>query len=148
MGEVYNKVRNFQKKYPSTLSWYRAKSHSKIVEKYINPGEKVLYAFIGQKNSSSLEIFRTAVFCLTNKRIIIGQKRLIWGAFITTVTPDLYNDMKIYQGLLWGKIEIDTVKELIEFSNISINALDEIETAVSEFMMKEKKKYKPRNNGE
>lgn len=145
MGAVYDKVKEFKRKYPGTVTWFRAKAHSKVVEDYINPDEKVLYAFIAQKNESSAEIFRTAVFCLTNKRIIIGQKRLVFGAFMTTVTPDLYNDLKIYQGLIWGKVKIDTIKEIINFSNISIKALDEIETNISEFMMKEKKKYKSRN---
>jgi hypothetical protein len=144
MKTVYDYVKEFQKKYVLTISWFRAKAHSKIVQKYLDEDEKVLYAFIAQKNSGGAYIFQTAVFCLTNKRIIIGQKRLVWGAFMSTITPDLYNDMQIYQGLIWGKVTIDTVKEVICFSKIDKKALDEIETKVSSFMMDEKKKYKGR----
>lgn len=140
---VYKKVLEFKKKYPSTISW-RLRAHSKVVEKYLNPGEEVLYAFAVQKNYSFFDIFNTYVFCLSNKRIIIGRKRILWGSFLTTITPDLYNDMQIYSGLFFGKIVIDTVKELVELSNISKKALDEIETIISEFMMSEKQKYKER----
>ena len=53
----------------------------------------------------------------------------------------MYNDMEVFGGLLWGKIYIDTVKELVIFSNISKRALDEIETVVSEYMMKMKRRF-------
>ena len=49
--------------------------------------------------------------------------------------------MQVYQGLLWGKVTIDTVKEEIVISSISKKGLDEIETRITEFMMQEKKKY-------
>ena len=53
----------------------------------------------------------------------------------------MYNDLKIYRGLLFGRIIIDTVKEKIVLTNLSKHSLDEIETAISQFMMKEKNKY-------
>ena len=62
----------------------------------------------------------------------------------TQITPDLYNDMRIYRGLLFGKITIDTVKEVVTISNLSKSSLDDIETNISQFMMKEKLKYKDR----
>ena len=49
--------------------------------------------------------------------------------------------MQIYSGLLWGAINIDTVKEVVTISNLSKKALDEIETQISEYMMKMKKEY-------
>ena len=58
----------------------------------------------------------------------------------------MYNDLKIYEGLFWGKVKLDTIKELIIISNLDKKALDEIETNVSELMMKEKKKYQDREN--
>ena len=54
----------------------------------------------------------------------------------------MYNDMEIYKGLIWGKVTIDTVKEVVVLTNISKKALDEIETNISEFMLEAKKKYK------
>ena len=44
-------------------------------------------------------------------------------------------------GLLWGKIYIDTIKEYIPLSNIQREALPEIETCITEYMMNEKRKY-------
>ena len=52
--------------------------------------------------------------------------------------------MRIYKGLLFGKITIDTVKEVVTISNLSKSSLDDIETNISQFMMKEKLKYKDR----
>ena len=39
------------------------------------------------------------------------------------------------------KIYIDTIKEIVKLSNIQQEALDEIETIISEYMMQEKKRY-------
>ena len=79
---------------------------------------------------------------LTNKRIIIGQKRILWGYFFTTITPDLYNDLKVRKNLIWSDVEIDTVKENVYLSNIDPRGAVQIETVITEFMMKEKQKYK------
>lgn len=141
MGKVFDKVDEFERKYPGGIAW-RNKKHCKIVEDYINPGEKVIYAFCGQKNEKFTEIFSTFAVVLTNKRLLLGHKRLIWGSFLYSITPDMYNDMEIYRGLLWGKITIDTVKEIIVLTNLPKKGLDEIETNISEFMIKEKRRYR------
>lgn len=141
MGKVYSKILNFNKKYSGGITW-RVKQHAKVVEDYINPDEEVLYAFCAQKNEKMSELFNTFAIVLTNKRILLGHKRIIWGSFLYSVTPDLYNDLKIYRGLLWGKIIIDTVKEEITLTNLPKSGLDEIETVISDFMMEAKKKYK------
>lgn len=136
--EIHRLVKEFKSKYPTTVAW-RLKSHSSVASKHLNPGEEVTYAFVCQKNNVSYEIFRTFVVVLTNKRIIIAQKRLLFGYLFITITPDLYNDLTVYSGLLWGKIKIDTVKEIIQLSNIDKNALPEIETKITEFMIEAKK---------
>ena len=141
MATVYELVRDYKSKYPGTIAWRIAK-HAKVVQDYINPGEEVIYAFCGQNNDNWCDVFSSAVIVLTNKRLLIGQKRVLWGSFYLQVTPDLYNDMEVYKGLLFGRITIDTIKEKIVLTNLSKASLDEIETAISEFMMKEKKKYK------
>ncbi len=138
---VYDEAKNFKRKYPMTVAW-RIKKHSRIVQKFLNPGEQVLYVFVAQKNNNPLDIISTNVIALTNKRILLGHKRLLFGFFYTTITPDMFNDLKVDQGLVWGKIIIDTVKEVVTLSNISKKALDNIETNITEYMMKEKKKYK------
>lgn len=140
MGNTYDKVLSFKRKYPMTVAW-RLKSHCKIIDKHLNPGEEVIYAFAAQKNANPLDIITTCVVALTNKRIMIAQKRVIFGYFFTSITPDLYNDLKVSMGLVWGKVYIDTVKELVAFSNIQRGALSEIETNVTEYMMTQKQKY-------
>ena len=77
----------------------------------------------------------------SNKRILIGQDHILTGYTLTSITPDLFNDLKVYQGIIWGKLIIDSVKEEVIFTNIEKKALPEIETAISSAMMEEKKKY-------
>ena len=89
---VYEKVLNFKRKYPSTIAW-RLKAHSKVVEKHLNQGEKVLYAFAGQKNNHFYDIISTHVFVITNKRLIIATKRVLFGYFLYSITPDMFNDL-------------------------------------------------------
>lgn len=138
---VYEKVREFKDKYPMTVAW-RLKSHCKIIDLHLNPDEEVEYAFTAQKNDNPFDIITTAVVVLTNKRILIGQKRLLFGYFYSAITPDMFNDLSLKMGLIWGKVYIDTVKEIIKLSNLQREALPEIETAVTEYMMREKQKYR------
>ena len=137
---MYIKALQFKQKYPWTIGW-RLKKNSEIVERHLNPDETVRYVFVAQKNDNPFNIIGTAVVALTNKRILIGRKRVVYGYFLDAITPDLFNDLKISGGLLWGKVYIDTVKEFVTLSNISNDALTEIETDISTFMMEEKKKY-------
>lgn len=103
MGQVERLVLNFKKKYPGWVTWCERK-HTKIVENYLNPDEKVLYAFCAQKNETFNELFNTFSIAITNKRIMLCHKRLLWGCFYYTITQYLYNDMQIYSGLLWEKL--------------------------------------------
>lgn len=138
MNEIYKLVTQFKNKYPKTVAW-RIKEHCKVASKHLNPDETVTYAFACQKNNFSYEFFRTFVVVITNKRVLIAQKRLLFGYLFITVTPDLYNDLTVIGGIIWGKIHIDTVKEGIYLSNIDKEALPEIETVITEFMIEAKK---------
>lgn len=131
---IYEQALNFKRKYPKTIAW-RLKAHSKIAQIHLNLNEKVKFVFACQKNSKSYEIFRTYVVVVTDKRIMVAQKRLLFGYFFISVTSDMYNDLTVMMGLLWGKVCIDTVKEVIMLSNIQKEALPEIETAISQSMM-------------
>ena len=141
MGIVYKQVSRFKRKYPGTIGW-RIKENSSVVERHLNPGEEVIYSFIAQKNDNPLNFFESAVISLTNKRILIGRKRVFIGYFLTSITPDMFNDLTITGGLFWGKVHIDTIKEYVTLSNISNDALTEIETQLSDYMMEMKKQYK------
>lgn len=140
MASIYEMVTEFKRRYPLTIGWRYGKNAS-VIEKHLNPGESIQYAFIAQKNDNPFHIFGSAVVALTNERILIGRKRVVIGYFLDSITPDLFNDLKITGGIIWGKVYIDTVKEFITLSNISNDALPEIETAISAFMMEQKKKY-------
>ena len=71
-------VLEFKKRYPSTIMW-RVKKHCAVVEKHLNPGEKVLYAFAAQMNDNATNIFDTAVLCVTSDRLLIGQDQILYG---------------------------------------------------------------------
>lgn len=137
---VYQKLKEFKNKYPLSVGW-RLKSHAKVIERFLNPDEHVLYAFFAQKNDNPLDIITTNAIVLTNKRILVATKRVLFGYFYTAITPDMFNDLKVHSGVIWGKVYIDTVNEYVRLSNIQKDALDEIETNITEYMMKEKKKY-------
>ncbi|MBQ7240885.1 MAG: PH domain-containing protein [Bacilli bacterium] len=136
----FERVEAFKKKFPGTVCW-RIKRHSEVIEKHLNPNEKLLFAFAAQLNEGKWHLFDTAIIALTSERIIIGHKGLIYGYNFITVTPDMYNDLTIKAGLIWGTIVIDTVKEQITISNIDKNALPEIETYITSFMEEAKKQY-------
>ena len=140
MSRVLEYAMKFKRLHPGGIAW-RIKKHSKVLEEHLNPGEKVLYVFCGQKNDKWYDIFMSCVVALTNKRLLIAQDRVVWGYFFRSITPDMYNDLFVYRGLIWGKIIIDTVKEEVVITNLPKRALTEIETNITEFMMNEKKKY-------
>ena len=133
--EIYQKAKSFKKMYPSTIAW-RLKAHSKIAEQALNPDEVVDYVFVAQKNDKIYDIISTYVIVLTNQRILMCQKRLLFGYFSTSVQRYMFNDLKVKRGIIWGRIYIDTIKEFIALSNISKAALLEIENKISEHVAK------------
>lgn len=145
MNDTYQMVRSFMRKYPFTIAW-RVKQHCKIIDKHLNPEEKILYIFAGQKNDRSGDIFNTYVIAFTDKRIMVATKRVVFGYFFKSITPDMYNDLTIHKGLIFGRVIIDTIKEVITITNIDPKALDEIETNITEIMLKHKKEYKKNEN--
>ena len=136
---IYKEVSDYLKRYPMTLAW-RIRQHSKVISKHLNKDEDVYYVFPAQKNPDSLNIFTTCLVALTNKRILIAQKRVLWGYNMTSITPDMFNDFELSKGLIFGKLTIDTVKEVIKLSNLSQKALVEIETNLSEYILEVKPK--------
>ena len=146
MGNIYDQVAMFKAKYPGTITWWRLKKHAKVLEEHINPDEEPLFSFAGQKTHETWDFFSTAVLTVTNKRILVGQDHILTGYTLNSVTPDMYNDLEVYAGIIWGRVTIDTIKEKIVFTNIDKKALGEIETQISSRMMEEKQKYGTLNN--
>ena len=145
MNSVYEKAKEFKRRYPATIA-FRIKAHSKLAQKFIGSDEEIKYVFVAQKNFKSYEFINTNVIVLTNKRLLVATKRLIFGYFYKAITPDLFNDLTLRSGILWGKVVIDTVKEIVVLSNIDKAALAEIEQNISDVMMREKKKYMMRES--
>ncbi len=144
---IYELVDEFRKKYPLTIGWRRYK-HAKILIKHLNNNEHLQYVFFAQNNNTIFNIWQSCVVGLTNKRILIARKNIIVGYLLSSVTPDLFNDLQVSGGIFWGRVHIDTIKEFITLSNIDKRALPEIESNISSFMIEQKKKYYQEKNGD
>lgn len=136
----YELLKRFRNKFPGSVSW-RVKKHCKIIDIHLNPNEKINFIFAGQLDIKPLSLFNTGVIAVTNERLIIAQKKLIVGYKFSSITPDLYNDLTVKAGLIWGTIIIDTVREQVYVSDLDKEALPEIETEITMFMQEAKKKY-------
>ena len=129
-NKIYEEVKKFKRKYPLTIA-FRLKSHAKIAAKFIDADD---------------EIINTNIIVLTNKRLIVITKRLIFGYFFRMITPEMFNDLTIKNGILWGKVIIDTVKEEVVLSNIDSRALSEIDDNITMYMLEQKRKFKESEN--
>lgn len=139
-SEIYSKISSFIKKYPLTVA-FRLGKHCKIIEKHLNSDEQIIYAFPAQKNISPVDIFCTCIVVFTNKRIMVAQKRVLPGYRLSSITPDMFNDFQVYKGFIFGRIDIDTIKEVVQFSNLDPRSLTEVETNLSEYLTKEKPRF-------
>ena len=145
MCSVYSKICEYIRQFPGGLAW-RLKKHSSVIEKHLNPNEEILFIFCGQKTINPWDIFSTCIIAITNKRLMLAQKKVLFGYTFVSVTPDMYNDLTVKEGLFWGMIDIDTIKEHIILTKLSKKALNVIETQITEYMIKEKQKYKLRED--
>lgn len=137
ISEVEKKVYEYKSNNPGGIYW-RISKHCKVIEKHLNPDEEILFAFPAQTNDCFYNIFTTSVIVLTRNRLIVAQKRVLWGYFFKSITPEMFNDISVYQGLFWGRVEIDTIKEKIILTNVAKLGLDDIETNITMNMSKNK----------
>lgn len=144
MNSCYEKLKPFIEKYPGGVTWFRLKKHCEIVDKHINPGEKIEFVIAGQLDNDHFSFFNTGVLAVTSERLIVAQNRLLVGYKCLSITPDLYNDLSVDCGLFWGMLCVDTVKEKIYISDLDKKSLPEIETVITTFMQDKKKMYKTR----
>lgn len=142
---VYESCKAFMKKYPKTIAW-RIKKHSSVVQEHLNDDEVVLYSFAGQKDAGMLQPFFTTVIVFTNKRMLLGRKRYLGRYYYTSITPDMLNDFELSTGILYGAVEIDTVKEHFTIGCLDKKALPMVEDALSKYMVNEKLKYLKKNS--
>ncbi len=137
---IYEGAKKFKKKYPLTVAW-RLKKNSDVIDKHLNNDETVRYVFTGQKSQKFYDFFSTCVIAITNKRILIGRKRVFFGYALDSIMPYMFNDLNVRTRIIWGKVCIDTIREKIFVSNIDKDAMSEIETNVSKYMFKLKKQF-------
>lgn len=136
----YELLKKFTNKFSGSVAW-RVKKHCKIIDMHLNSNETINFIFAGQLDIKPLSLFNTGVIAVTSERLIIAQKKLIVGYKFSSITPDLYNDLTVRSGIIWGTIIIDTVREQVYISDLDKEALPEIETEITMFMQEAKKKY-------
>lgn len=137
--EIYSRAKAFKNRYPSTVAW-RLKAHCKVIADHMEKGEEIKYVFAGQKNDSIVDIITTYVVVVTDRRIILGEKRLFFGYFLISITSDMFNDVTIKQGLLWGRCIMDSLKENVIISNLSKAAASEVEANITKHVIQAKQK--------
>lgn len=94
--------------------------HFALIENALQKNEKVYLCFEGLHNYiSASKHDGNFAFALTNKRIIMAQKRMM-GEAIQSVYLENLNDVSYKKGLLFGVISIDTTKE---FFNVGVNSV-------------------------
>lgn len=138
--DVYGICKEFLRRHPGTIAW-RLKKHSKVIQRHLNDDEVVLFSFAGQKNTNTFQPFYTTVIVFTNKRMLLGQRMFLGRSHYTSITPDMLNDFEIRTGILYGSVEIDTIKEHFTIGCLSKSSLPAIEDALSKYMVNEKLKY-------
>ena len=142
--DVYSLIKKFKNKYPMTVAW-RLRAHAKVLNSHINPDEKLIYAFIGQKSYTYADFVHTYIVAITDKRILVAHKRILFGYFCSSITPDMFNDLSVQAGIFWGTVLIDTLSEKVSISFLDKKSLPEVETAISSYMEEAKQKYKHMN---
>ena len=140
MDYVLEKVLDFKKRYPLTIAW-RLKEHVKVIRKHLTQDEEIIYVFAGQKSWFVGDLFSTYIVVLTNKRILVAEKRLIFGYYFISITPEMYNDLSVQSGLIWGKVFIDTIKENVIINHVDKRSLAEIQNEISSYMHEEKTNF-------
>ena len=86
--------------------------HFSVIEKDLSSDEKVLMCFIGLHNYiSATKHDDYFAYVITNKRIIMAQKKL-FGEALQSVLIDNLNDITIDTGAIFGKVTFDTMKEI------------------------------------
>ena len=85
--------------------------HFSVIEKNLMSNEKPQMCFIGLHNYISLTKHdNNFAYCVTDKRILMGQKKLI-GEVFQSVLFDRINDITMTTGILLGILTIDTMNE-------------------------------------
>lgn len=55
----YSKLKLFKEKYPNCVTWFRLKKHCEIIDKHLNPNEKIEFVIAGQLDNDHFSLFNT-----------------------------------------------------------------------------------------
>jgi len=95
-----------------------ALQHFHVIEKNLNPGEYISMVFIGLHNYiKATKHENNHAYAITNRRILIGQKKII-GEFFKAISLDNLNDVTVNTGFMLGVLTFDTIKEQF---NVCVN---------------------------
>lgn len=97
----------------------------KVVEKQLLPDEDAKICFIGLHNYVSMSQHDgNFAYAITNKRLILGQKRVL-GENVKIIELNNLNDITKSTGMLSGDIIFDTYKEkfVVNFTDVTANKL-------------------------
>lgn len=88
--------------------------HFTIIEEVLDNNEEVYMTFIGLKDYLSVSDHKNNyAYAITNKRIIIGQSKLMGlGKDIQTISMDRISDISLSKGMVMGVVTIDTLGEV------------------------------------
>lgn len=95
--------------------------HFQLITDALNPDEAVFTAFIGLHNFvSSAKHDGNFAYAVTNKRFILAQKKMI-GSVLQTVSLENINDITFQKKMLFGIINVDTIRETF---NVAANFVE------------------------
>lgn len=98
-------------KYGQGFNTHNSIKHFGIIEKNLSPDEDVLFAFIGLHNFVSISKHdKNFAYAITNKRIMLGQKKVI-GEIFQSIALNKINDITYQSGLAFGVLKVDAQTE-------------------------------------
>jgi hypothetical protein len=107
--EMYDAAKETGSGQGMTETW--GVKHFEVVAKSLQADEEVLYTFIGLHNYISMSKHdNNYAYAVTNKRIIMGQKKLV-GENLQSVSLENINDVTLQKGMAIGTVTIDTIRE-------------------------------------
>ncbi len=97
--------------YGQGFTTHNSIKHFGIIEKNLGADEDVIFSFIGLHNYVSMTKHdNNFAYAVTNKRILLGQKRVV-GEVFQSIALNRINDITFQSGLAYGVITVDAQTE-------------------------------------
>lgn len=108
--------------YGQGFNAHNSVKHFGIIEKNLGADEDVLFAFIGLHNYISMSKHdNNFAYAVTNKRILLGQKKVI-GEVFQSIALNKINDITLQTGLAYGVLTVDAQTERFNVAVIKTHA--------------------------